>query len=100
MLTNATQFVIDTARTASTVVSSLLDSAMHCFQARLMAYNHFLEQKFDRSRNQTSPLTQIYLASLSDNKVYTLKQIMPQPDPEKFVEAMETEVKSMFHEDN
>ena len=98
MLTNATQFITDSAKSTSSIISPLLDSLAHCFQARLVAYYDFLDQNFDGSRNSTNPLAQIYLASQTDNEVYTLKQMMLQPDREQFVKAMETEVNSMFEE--
>ena len=69
-----------------------------CFQSRVIGYNDFLETNFDGSANQTSPLAQIYLSSQSNNETYTLKEMVKQPDRDKFIEAMELEVASMFKE--
>ena len=69
-----------------------------CFQSRIIAYNDYLEQNFDGTSNQTSPMAQVYLSSQSNNETYTLKEMTKQPDKAKFVEAMEVEVASMFRE--
>ena len=71
----------------------------NCFQSRLIEYNDYLEQNFDGSANQTSPLAQIYLSSQSNNKTYALNEMVRQPDKDKFIDAMEVEVASMFRED-
>ena len=70
-----------------------------CFQSRVIAYNDYLEQNFDGSSNQTSPMAQVYLSSQANNETYTLKEMTKQPDKDKFVEAMEVEVASMFREE-
>ena len=69
-----------------------------CFQSRVIEYNDFLERNFDGSSNQTSPLAQIYLSSQANNETYTLKEMVREPDKDKFIEAMEDEVASMFQE--
>ena len=69
-----------------------------CFQSRVIEYNDFLERNFDGSSNQTSPLAQISLSSQANNETYTLKEMVREPDKDKFIEAMEAEVASMFQE--
>ena len=69
-----------------------------CFQSRVIEYNDFLERNFDGSTNQTSPLAQISLSSQANNETYTLKEMVREPDKDKFVEAMEVDVASMFKE--
>ena len=40
----------------------------------------------------------MYMSSKANNEVYTLKEMLQQPDRKKFIEAMEAEVQSMFDE--
>ena len=63
------------------------------------SYTDFLESNFDGTQNSFSPLAQIYLTGKVDNKVYTFKEMMKQPDREHFETAMYKEVKSIFDND-
>ena len=64
-----------------------------------MVYGDYLERKFDGANNKTSPLAQIYLASQANNECYNLKEILKEPDINQFMEAMVTEVASLFKEE-
>ena len=84
--------------TSSIANSSIASASVHCYQTRVMQYNDFLETNFDGSINQLNPLAQIYQTSLSSNEVYNLKEMMQEPDRERFEVAMHKEVSSMFEE--
>ena len=73
---------------ATTILGANIDTTCHCYQARAVEYNDFLETNFDGSVNQLNPLAQIYLTSQSNNEVYNLKEMMQQPDKEYFKDAM------------
>jgi len=75
---------------------SLVEYSANCFQSRLIRYNDFLDRNFDGTANKISSLAWIYLSSQSNNKTYTLKEMLKEPDKHKFVKAMELEVASMF----
>ena len=79
-------------------VYSVNNTIAHCFQSRIMEYEDFLDSNFDGTRNSTSPLAQIYLTSKANNEVYTLKEMLAQPDKMEFVKAMKQEVQSLFDE--
>ena len=83
-----TTFVRSTEAIANHTVKS--------FQAKVTEYNDFLQNNFDGTTNYTSPMAQIYLSSKSNNEVFTLKEILQEPDKEHFIAAMEEEVASMF----
>ena len=74
-------------------------SVVHCFQSRAIAYSDFLEQNLDGTHNNMNPIAQIYLSSKSNNEVYTLREMLQQPDRDKFVDAMREEVHSMFKQE-
>ena len=40
----------------------------------------------------------MFLPSKANNEIYTLKEMLREPDRNKFVEAIEKEVRSMFDE--
>ena len=84
--------------TSSIVNSNIASTSIHCYQTRVIEYNDFLETNFDGSINQLNPLAQIYQTSLSSNEVYNLKEMMQEPDRERFEVAMHKEVSSMFEE--
>ena len=46
-----------------------------------------------------TPLAHVYQSTLFNNKTFTLKEMIRQPDKDKFIEAMHEEVTSMFRED-
>eukprot|EP00957_Ditylum_brightwellii_P004574 347702-Ditylum_brightwellii.AAC.1 len=50
---------------------------------------------FDGSNNNISIVGHIFSVELS-NKIYTLKEMMKQPDKDDFANVMHTEVKHMF----
>ena len=76
--------------------TSLTSEVAHCFLTSVAEYNSFLERNFDGSDNSPNPLAQIFLSSKANNEVYTLKEMLLQPDREHFVKAMEEKVHSMF----
>ena len=61
-----------------------------------MQYDDFCRRSIDGSTNVMNPLAQAYMSSQSNNEVYTLSQMLLQHDKDKFVEAMKTEISSMF----
>ena len=71
-------------------------SASNIFQSKSLQYQDYLQNNFDGTINQSNPLAQIYFSSKSNNEVYTLKEMLQQPDKDQFVAAMEKEVTSMF----
>ena len=75
-----------------------IDLATKCFQTKLIHYQDHLDQNYDGTPNRTSPLVEANLASQNNNEVYTLKQILQQPDRDHFIEAMREEVRSIFRE--
>ena len=74
------------------------DTLAHCYQTRMIDYHDFLESNYDGTRNATNPLAQIYLTSKANNEVYTLKEMLAQPDRNEFLKAMKEEVQSLFDE--
>ena len=82
----------------SSFVSACPQKLANCYQARKIAYADFLDANFDGSQNSTSPLAQIYSSTKSNNEVFTLKEMLAEPDREEFMKAMEEEVESIFRE--
>ena len=82
----------------SSFVSTCPQKLANCYQARKIAYADFLDANFDGSQNSTSPLAQIYSSTKSNNEVFTLKEMLAEPDREEFMKAMEEEVESIFRE--
>ena len=82
----------------STFVNSCSQKLASYYQARQIVYEDFLESNFYGSENKNSPLAQIYNATKSNNEVFTLKEMLTQPDKDKFIKAMHDEVESMFRE--
>ena len=62
-----------TLSTMVEIASNAASVATHCFQRRASDYNQFLECNFDGSTNSPGPLAQIFLASKSNNEVYTFR---------------------------
>ena len=77
----------------STFVNSCPQKLASCCQARQIAYEDFLESNIDGS-----PLAQIYNAIKSNNEVFTLKEMLTQPNKDQFIKGMHEEVKSIFRE--
>ena len=73
-------------------------AAAHCYQSRVLEYEDYLDRNFDGTRNSTNPLAQIYLTSKANNEVYTLKEMLREPDRVEFLKAMKEEVGSLFEE--
>ena len=82
----------------SHTTAPIANFASNCLKTRMLRYHDYLERNYDGTSNHTSPLVQAYLSSQSNNEVYTLKQMLQQPDREQFVTAMKKEVDSMFSE--
>ena len=80
----------------STFVQSCPGTLGHCYQARKIAYNGFLDSNFDGTPNQFSPLAQIYATSKIDNEVCHLDEILRQPNKHEFMKYMQKEVEAMF----
>jgi len=61
-------------------VASILDafstSIATCFQTKAIEYEDYLSRNFDGTPNSTHPLAQIYLTSKSNNKTYTIKEML------------------------
>ena len=76
---------------ASNAIADILRSTV-------AGYQDYLDQNIDSTPNHLNPLAQAYIALQSNNEVYTLKQMLQQPDREQFVAAMQKEVESMFSE--
>jgi hypothetical protein len=84
---------------ASNSYSTAVETVTHCFQARVVAYNDYLNHNFDGTPNHLNPLAHIYASTLSNNETYTLKEMLAEPDKDDFLDAMFDEVESMFRED-
>ena len=69
-----------------------------CFQTRIVHYQDFIQRNLDGTPNVLNPLAQAYLSSQSNNEVYSLSQMLRQPDKDRFIEAMRVEVESMFRQ--
>ena len=74
------------------------ETTSHCYQARVIEYEDYLERNFDGTNNSTSPLAQIYMTSKANNETYTLNEMLKEPDKLEFAKAMEKEVSSLFDE--
>lgn len=73
---------------ASSLYSNIPNHMVSCFKSRAISYKKFLNRNVDCSSNSTNPLAQIYLATKSDNKTYTVKDMILQPDKEQFLETI------------
>ena len=82
----------------SSFVKSVPEKLGNCYQSRQIAYMDFLDTNFDGTQNQMSPLAQIYTTTKINNEVFTLKEMLEQPDRDEFVKAMQEEVESIFKE--
>ena len=59
-------------------------------------YDDYLDTSFDGTNNSMSIMGQMYLSVKIDNEIYTLKEMMKQPDRKEFEKAMHAEVQAMF----
>ena len=72
----------------SSFVQAYPQKIANCYQARKIAYSDFLDSNFDGSPNTTSPLAQIYSATKSSNEVFTLKEMLAEPDRDDFYKSV------------
>ena len=79
-------------------MSQAANTMSHCFQSRMIEYEDYLDRNFDGTRNSTNPLAQVYITSKANNEVYTLKEMLQEPDRLEFLKAMKSEVTSLFEE--
>ena len=68
----------------TTIASGISDVYSH----HLECYDNYLDLNFDGTQKSTSILGQIYLSGKANNEVYTLKEMIQQPDRKHFDEAM------------
>ena len=54
----------------------------------MIEYEDYLDRNFDGTRNSTHPLAQVYITSKANNEVYTLKEMLKEPDRLEFLKAM------------
>ena len=80
----------------ATSTSPVVKAVDNQVQATMSDYRDHLDHNLDGSPNRIGPLAQAYLASATNNEVYTLKQMLQQPDRDLFIQAMQKEVESMF----
>ena len=59
-------------------------------------YDDYLDTSFDGTNNSMSIMGQMYLSGKINNEIYTLKEMMKQPDRKEFEKAMHKEVQAMF----
>ena len=81
---------------AAAFQNNLYASASKAYNGYLQGYDDFLDANFDGTANSTSILGQMYLSGKMNNEVYTLKEMMKQPDRHHFEAAMKEEVEAMF----
>ena len=74
------------------------NSIAHCYQSRIIEYEDYLDCNFDGARNSTNPIAQSYITSKSNNEVYTLKEMLKEPDRIAFLKVMKSEVTPLFAE--
>ena len=82
----------------STFVESCPQKLGSCYQSRMIEYSEFLDTNFDGSQNSKSPLAQIYNSTKINNEVFTLKEMLREPDRNEFIKAMHAEVEAIFKE--
>ena len=82
----------------SSFINAVPQKLANCYQSRKIAYSDFLDTNFDGSINSTSPLAQIYSSTKINNEVFTLKEMLAEPDRDEFVKAMHAEVEAIFRE--
>ena len=80
----------------SSFVQSYPQKLANYFQSRRIAYQDFLDTNFDGSQNSKSPLAQIYSSTKTNNEVFTLKEMLAEPDRNEFIKAMYAEVEAVF----
>ena len=92
--------LVATIMIATANIASVIPQATTTyFKSRVIEYNDFLETNFDGTPNTMNSLSHIYQFTVSNNETFTLKEMIQQPDKDKFIEAMYEEVTSMIRED-
>ena len=81
-----------------TPIALATETASHRYKAIEVEYDDYLERNFDGSNNLISPFSQIYLTSKTNNEIYTLKDMLWDPDKLDFVKVKKKEVSSLFNE--
>ena len=76
--------------------SSMKNIEAEMYTSFLEGYDDYLDLNFDGTQNSMSILGNIYLSGKINNEIYTLKEMMEQPDRKQFEMAMYEEVKAMF----
>ena len=82
----------------NSLVHDGINNVSHCYQARVLEYEDYLDRSFDGTNSKTSTLAQIYLSSQSNNECYNVKEMFKEPDRDLFMKAMEKELSTMFKE--
>ena len=76
--------------------TSLISTCAEAYTGFLEGYDDYLDLNFDGTQNSMSILGQIYLSGKINNEIYTLKEILQQPNRTHFEQAMREEVQAMF----
>lgn len=72
-------------------LNSLPPATANCYHAVKLSYQDYLEHNFDDTSNLSNPIAQIFQATITDNEVYTMKEMLRQPDKLSFEQAMHTD---------
>ena len=81
---------------ATALQSNISSTTANIYHKCVDGYDDYLDLNFDGTNNSTSILGQIYLSGKMNNEIYTLKEMMKQPDRKNFEEAMHKKVQDMF----
>ena len=65
---------------AAAFQNNISTTVSKAYEGYLQGYDDFLDSNFDGTPNSMSILGQIYLSGKINNEVYTLKEMMKQPD--------------------
>ena len=81
---------------ANDIKEALHNSGIQSYYTFLEGYDEYLDLNFDGTQNSMSILGNIYLSGKVNNEIYTLKEMMQQPDRKHFEQVLFEEVKAMF----
>ena len=84
---------------ATDIKEACLSETISTYHAFLEGYDDFLDSNFDGTSNSMSIIGQIDLSGKLNNKIYTLKKMMQQPDRVQFANAIHEEIKAIFDND-
>ena len=84
---------------ATDIKEACMSETISAYHAFLEGHDEYLDSNFDGTNNSMSIIGQIYLSGKINNEIYTLKEMMQQPDRIQFEKAMHEEVKEMFDND-